>query len=94
MKELMRASSSVSSSSEDDDYVATPEDVMDIEENVDQDSDSYCPEVLQNLTIDDDDLETKSNPDPPIKRRFEQSFSWYLLSGWHFFIRCSEKTAS
>ncbi len=70
MEDPRHASSSASSS--DDEYVATSEDVLDLEEPVDEDSDAYSPEVLQNLTIEDDDSETKSNPelDLPIKRRF------------------------
>ncbi len=70
MEDPRNASSSASSS--DDEYLATSEDVLDLEEPVDEDSDAYSPEVLQNLTIEDDDSETKSNPelDLPIKRRF------------------------
>ncbi len=70
MEKQKQASSSSSSSSDDDENV-TSDDSADVMESVDQDSDAYCPEVLQNLTIDDDDSETKSNPELPIKRRFE-----------------------
>ena len=82
MEEPNQASSSSSSSSEDDENISS-EDSLDVMESVDQDSDTYCPEVLQNLAIDDiddDESETKSNPELPIKRRFGYQFCPLPLS--------------
>ena len=97
MEEPNQASSfsNISLSSSEDDENVSSEDSMDVMESVDQDSDTYFPEVLQNLTIEDTDgdhSEAKSNPELPIKRRF--GFQSCLLPLSNDILLCSGKTAS